>query len=274
MNDHQPARERFPVANTDCELWRERPGDYYADSIHVTQDGKIGINCGGRVFVMPVRDWHALAVLDAWDRRHERAEPQAAPKCGTCGGTGIVQRAEDYYVRCPDCNPAPPTQRDPEPPRCPICGYTKADARQHMDHHLCKGTITESKCDACGGPEGDCGCAIGYVDAIADHRRENPEPQRAEPWGTVYEYDGPQGTHYELNYDRGWNGNKANRSFPIWRETPPEPQRAEGDEAWQVVDRVAAELRRIVYNECNPRDFVLACVDDLRKAARAARRGS
>lgn len=47
-----------PCVNTDRELWREREGDYYADSIHVTEDGCIGINCGGSVIVMPARAWH------------------------------------------------------------------------------------------------------------------------------------------------------------------------------------------------------------------------
>lgn len=50
-----------PCENTDRELWRERNGDYYADSIHVTAQEAIGINCGGMVYVKPVRDWHALA---------------------------------------------------------------------------------------------------------------------------------------------------------------------------------------------------------------------
>ena len=50
-----------PCENTDRELWRERPDDYYADSIHVTTSGGIGINCGGYVVVMPLRAWHALA---------------------------------------------------------------------------------------------------------------------------------------------------------------------------------------------------------------------
>lgn len=49
--------------NTDRELWREREGDYYADSIHVTKGGGIGMNVGGRVIVMPLKDWHALAAL-------------------------------------------------------------------------------------------------------------------------------------------------------------------------------------------------------------------
>lgn len=49
-------------ANTDRELWREREGDYYADSIHITKEGGIGINCGGRVYVRSLRDWHRLAM--------------------------------------------------------------------------------------------------------------------------------------------------------------------------------------------------------------------
>ena len=46
--------------NTDVELWREREGDYYADSIHVTEHGGIGINCGGHVIVKTLRAWHDL----------------------------------------------------------------------------------------------------------------------------------------------------------------------------------------------------------------------
>ena len=50
-----------PCENTDREIWRERDGDFYADSIYVTERGSIGINCGGKVFVMKLRDWHDLA---------------------------------------------------------------------------------------------------------------------------------------------------------------------------------------------------------------------
>lgn len=50
-----------PCLNTDRELWREREGDYYADSIHVTQDGAIGINTGGLVVVKTLRAWVELA---------------------------------------------------------------------------------------------------------------------------------------------------------------------------------------------------------------------
>jgi hypothetical protein len=58
------AEQERAVQNTDRELWRgpdEGNGDYYADSIHVTEGGGIGINCGGHVIVMPLRDWFALA---------------------------------------------------------------------------------------------------------------------------------------------------------------------------------------------------------------------
>ena len=51
-----------PKKNTDRELWRERPDDFYADSIHVTASGAIGINCGGTVLVLPLQEWHRLAV--------------------------------------------------------------------------------------------------------------------------------------------------------------------------------------------------------------------
>lgn len=58
-----------PVQNTDRELWRERPDDYYAPSLFVTESGGIGINVGGTVFVKPVAHWHMLARLEAAGRR-------------------------------------------------------------------------------------------------------------------------------------------------------------------------------------------------------------
>lgn len=60
-----------PVQNTDRELWREIPGDYYAPSLFVTQDGGVGINVGGRVFVKSLREWHALVAA---------TEPELLPK--------------------------------------------------------------------------------------------------------------------------------------------------------------------------------------------------
>jgi hypothetical protein len=50
--------------NTDREVWRgpdEGNGSYYADSVHITEGGGLGINCGGSVYVKPVREWHRLA---------------------------------------------------------------------------------------------------------------------------------------------------------------------------------------------------------------------
>jgi len=67
MSDNQAVR------NTDREIWRgpdEGNGSYYADSIHVTEQGGIGINVGGTVFVKPVREWHKLAAQD-WPPRVE-----------------------------------------------------------------------------------------------------------------------------------------------------------------------------------------------------------
>ncbi len=57
--------EEYAVENTDRELWREPTEEvgmeYYQPSIHVTAQGGIGINVGGTVHVMALRQWHALA---------------------------------------------------------------------------------------------------------------------------------------------------------------------------------------------------------------------
>ncbi len=62
--DASPANENHGMAmrNTDRELWRETEGDFYAPSIRVTESGGIGMSVGGTVIVMPIRDWHALAM--------------------------------------------------------------------------------------------------------------------------------------------------------------------------------------------------------------------
>ena len=66
--DRQKPEERCCV-NTDRELWREREGDYFADSIHVTESGGIGINCGGTVYVKTLREWSRLAEFFATYQR-------------------------------------------------------------------------------------------------------------------------------------------------------------------------------------------------------------
>ena len=57
-------QSQHPAQNTDRELWREPhpdpPGSYYANSIHVTAQGGIGINVGGTVRVLTLAQWHAL----------------------------------------------------------------------------------------------------------------------------------------------------------------------------------------------------------------------
>jgi len=64
-----PARPEDCVAlNTDTILWVEPPpiDTPFApqNSIHVTQGGGIGMQVGGHVIVMPLREWHALALRD------------------------------------------------------------------------------------------------------------------------------------------------------------------------------------------------------------------
>lgn len=62
-------------SNTDRELWRESKDDYYSPSLHVTEDGGIGMNVGGYVIVKPLRAWHELAMKEigagAWSRDEE-----------------------------------------------------------------------------------------------------------------------------------------------------------------------------------------------------------
>ena len=56
--------EAQAVTNNDKELWREIEGDVYSPSIHVTDDGMIGISLGGTVHIKDVRKWHNLAEAD------------------------------------------------------------------------------------------------------------------------------------------------------------------------------------------------------------------
>ncbi len=69
--DQSTAQE---VENTDREIWREREGDYYANSIHVTKEGSIGINVGGSVYVKPLAEWHRLAWLVDPSRNQRQLE--------------------------------------------------------------------------------------------------------------------------------------------------------------------------------------------------------
>lgn len=49
--------------NTDKEIWREVPDDFYSSSIHVTERGGIGVNYKGSVIVMKVENWFKAGEL-------------------------------------------------------------------------------------------------------------------------------------------------------------------------------------------------------------------
>jgi len=65
--------------NTDKEIWRQTHEDYYSPSIHVTEQGAIGIKCGGHVIVATVQAWHNWgkeALLDAVDHAVSAEPPK------------------------------------------------------------------------------------------------------------------------------------------------------------------------------------------------------
>ena len=65
--------------NTDRELWVENPDDYYSPRLFVTEGGGIGMDVGGHVIVMPIRRWHALALIDELDIQRMENEGGPAP---------------------------------------------------------------------------------------------------------------------------------------------------------------------------------------------------
>lgn len=107
------------AVNTDRELWRERKGDFYADSVHVTTSGGIGIDCGGYVIVKTLREWHRLAHCD--DKatavppdalalaayRATRSTPATPPRCADCGRP-LAHSAVCPLAECPHSTPATP----------------------------------------------------------------------------------------------------------------------------------------------------------------------
>ncbi len=54
--------EGMAAINTDKEIWRKIPDDYYSPSIHVTESGGIGINVGGYVLVAPIERWFQAGI--------------------------------------------------------------------------------------------------------------------------------------------------------------------------------------------------------------------
>lgn len=66
--------------NTDREIWRGMGGDYYADSIFVTQGGGIGINHGGHVVVQPLSKWFgAVSEIETLRAENERLKVALKP---------------------------------------------------------------------------------------------------------------------------------------------------------------------------------------------------
>lgn len=70
-----------PALNTDRELYRQPVPEgesegmsYYQPSVHVTESGAIGMNVGGHVIVLPIREWHALAAVPWWDIVRDRED--------------------------------------------------------------------------------------------------------------------------------------------------------------------------------------------------------
>ncbi len=96
-NEHSAATDGYAAcANTDTELWRRDEGDFYSPSVHVTADGLIGINVGGKVHVRSVEQWHRLATTMYGENSH---------RCAKCRGTGSVHRSwNGDYVDCPACD--------------------------------------------------------------------------------------------------------------------------------------------------------------------------
>lgn len=102
--------------NTDREIYRTPDkglGAYYSDSIHVTKHGGIGINVGGRVIVLPLRDWHSLArqadnQMAAMRQESLRLAIEAAKHLGTPSADGITTAAKIFetYLRG-DTEPRP-----------------------------------------------------------------------------------------------------------------------------------------------------------------------
>lgn len=84
--------EREAAQNTDREIWRGKsraewgdPDRFYADSLFVPagEVEALGINCGGYVLVLPIREWHRLAaerarLLEPMERLLPRWRDRAA----------------------------------------------------------------------------------------------------------------------------------------------------------------------------------------------------
>lgn len=81
--------------NTDKELWRESD-DAFANSIHLTKGGGIGIDCGGYVIVAPLKTWHR------WGKAYViTSGPSTRP--GSSEETEPYFLEADYTRGCKEC---------------------------------------------------------------------------------------------------------------------------------------------------------------------------
>lgn len=87
--------------NEDREIWRQKDGDFYSPSIHITKDGQVGINVGGLVYVAPVEDWHKSLV-----QTKDRVMKKEDYKCTKCGLEIIIMKVKSHKLpkaECQDC---------------------------------------------------------------------------------------------------------------------------------------------------------------------------
>lgn len=125
--------------NTDRELWREREGDYYANSVSITDNGALAINVGGLVISKSLAAWHEQARSAALHESVVRHEPLmwgtnclSAPDRGPheCAGSNGVCTKDGKHVccrcgafcLCPLCNEGNPR-----------CQSSVLDAMIHTD---------------------------------------------------------------------------------------------------------------------------------------------
>jgi hypothetical protein len=88
--------------NTDREIWRKVSDDYYSPSIHVTFDGRIGINVGGRVIVATIEKWHR-ALIESSGEKASGAGKTTGESAHRSANTNLVDRCSDEPLQ-----PLPP----------------------------------------------------------------------------------------------------------------------------------------------------------------------
>ena len=69
------------VRNTDTEIWRQNKDDFYSPSIHITEQGDIGIKVRGSVIVLSAREWHGLKEENEELKKKENAQSRGCPFC-------------------------------------------------------------------------------------------------------------------------------------------------------------------------------------------------